>query len=106
LEVVVITKLPFQVPDEPIIEARLEYLQQQNKNPFYHYTLPEAIIRLKQGLGRLIRHRDDTGIILILDKRVRSAAYGRFIENSLPVPLKTAGSRDAMERLFRGWFDH
>lgn len=104
LEILVITKLPFQVPDEPIIEARLEYLQKQNKNPFYHYTLPESIIRLKQGIGRLIRHREDTGIILILDKRVHTASYGKFIENSLPVPLTLVNSLTEMDKLISGWF--
>ncbi|OEU73372.1 MAG: helicase [Desulfuromonadales bacterium C00003068] len=84
LEQIIITRLPFRVPTEPIQIARSEAIEQQGGNPFMLYTVPQAIIRLKQGFGRLIRHRNDRGVVLILDKRVISKRYGRLFLNSLP----------------------
>lgn len=84
LECVIITKLPFAVPDDPIVEAKMELLQSQNKNPFIHYSLPQAIIMLRQGFGRLIRRKDDIGMISILDPRIRTRYYGRRFLDALP----------------------
>ncbi|MCD6527177.1 MAG: helicase [Desulfuromonas sp.] len=84
LEQVIITRLPFRVPTEPIQIARSEFLKQQGRDPFMHYTVPQAVLRLKQGFGRLIRHRQDRGVVLILDQRVASKGYGRIFLNSLP----------------------
>jgi len=84
LRAVVIDKLPFLVPTEPVIAARLNWLERQGENPFLRYTVPEAIITLKQGLGRLIRSRQDRGIWAILDSRLRSKSYGRVFLESLP----------------------
>ena len=81
---VIITKLPFSVPTEPIIEARLEKIQKEGKNAFMEYSLPEAVLKLKQGIGRLIRSKEDRGIIVILDKRVISKRYGKIFLDSLP----------------------
>lgn len=81
---VIITKLPFAVPDRPTTEARIDLLRQQGKNPFRDYQIPEAILKLRQGFGRLIRSQSDTGIVVILDPRVLRKSYGKLFLESLP----------------------
>ncbi len=81
---VIIVKLPFAVPDDPITEARIDLIRQQGGNPFGEYQLPEAIIRFKQGFGRLIRSTTDTGIVVVLDHRIATKSYGRQFIAALP----------------------
>ncbi len=81
---VIIVKLPFSVPDEPLLEAKLEAIRKAGGNPFMDLQVPEAIIKLKQGFGRLIRSRTDKGIVVLLDNRVRSKRYGPLFLDSLP----------------------
>jgi len=81
---VIITKLPFSVPDRPLLEAKLDQIRESGGNPFRDYQLPEAIIKLKQGFGRLIRTKDDTGQVVILDPRILTKPYGKTFLESLP----------------------
>ena len=84
LSLVVIDKLPFAPPDDPVLQARLEQIEKSGRNPFMEYQLPQAVIALKQGAGRLIRDEDDRGVLMICDRRLYSKPYGRRIIPSLP----------------------
>jgi ATP-dependent DNA helicase DinG len=87
---VIVVKLPFAVPDEPVIEARLDAIKKRGGNPFMEYSVPEAIIKLKQGFGRLIRSKSDEGIVVILDSRIKTKRYGRLFLEALPA-CRTVG---------------
>jgi ATP-dependent DNA helicase DinG len=92
LKLVIITRLPFRVPTEPIIEARVEYMENQGLNSFTDYSVPVAVLKFKQGFGRLIRTKTDKGVVLVLDKRLISKFYGKFFLNSLPKCTKLVDS--------------
>jgi ATP-dependent DNA helicase DinG len=81
---VIITRLPFAVPDHPLIEARLERIEARGGNAFAEFSLPEAILKFRQGVGRLIRTKTDTGIIVVLDNRVLTKRYGQAFLDALP----------------------
>jgi ATP-dependent DNA helicase DinG len=84
LVIVAIDKLPFAVPDDPLLRARLEGIRRRGGNPFVEYQLPQAVLALKQGVGRLIRDFDDFGVIVIGDPRLATKSYGRMFRASLP----------------------
>jgi ATP-dependent DNA helicase DinG len=93
LSIVAIDKLPFAAPDDPLLKARLEGIRRRDGNPFFEYQLPQAVLALKQGVGRLIRDVDDFGVIVIGDPRIKTKAYGRvFLESMPPSPILIDGA--------------
>jgi ATP-dependent DNA helicase DinG len=94
LSVVVIDKLPFAPPDDPVLAARLEHLRRSGRNPFLEYQVPQAAIALKQGTGRLIRDERDRGVLVLCDPRVLSKPYGRALLESLPPMRRTRAIAD------------
>jgi ATP-dependent DNA helicase DinG len=105
LELVVITRLPFRVPTEPILEARAEHIAAQGGDPFMEYTVPQAVIKFKQGFGRLIRSKEDRGAVLILDSRVLSKNYGRIFLRSLPGAPVSKGCREEVFGMMAAFFN-
>jgi ATP-dependent DNA helicase DinG len=88
LSCLIIDKLPFDSPGEPLVAARIEAIRERGDNPFMAYQVPSAIISLKQGLGRLIRKGSDKGILSVLDIRIRTNRYGKIFLDSLPeIPI-------------------
>ena len=101
LSCVIIDKLPFGSPGDPVLQARIEALRNQGGNPFMEYQLPRAVINLKQGVGRLIRDRDDRGVLVLCDPRLRSKSYGRIFLKSLPEMTRTSNV-DNVHEFFAG----
>ena len=99
LSLVVIDKLPFAAPDDPVMEARSNALRRAGGNPFTQLYLPQAVIALKQGAGRLIRDVTDRGVLVVCDPRIRTKSYGRVFLESLP-PMKLAAGRTEVEQFF------
>ncbi|HYW12518.1 MAG TPA: helicase C-terminal domain-containing protein, partial [Longimicrobium sp.] len=98
----IIPKLPFKVPSEPVTAARIEAIEQMGGNSFAQYMLPHAAIRMKQGFGRLIRSRDDHGVVMVLDGRIVKKSYGRYFIDSLPpAPLVKGPWKMVKEAMLR-----
>jgi ATP-dependent DNA helicase DinG len=97
LSLVIIDKLPFAPPDDPVLAARIEVMEKQGLNGFMHHQLPEAIITLKQGAGRLIRDVDDRGVLMICDPRIITKPYGRRIWQSLPSFKRTRVKEEVIQ---------
>src|ERR1700712_5941431 len=81
---VIITRLPFAVPDHPLIEAKIENIEARGGNSFGEFSLPEAILKFRQGVGRLIRTKSDSGIVVVLDNRILTKQYGQAFLDALP----------------------
>ena len=101
LSCVIIDKLPFAVPSDPIVAARTKFIDENGGRSFSDYSVPQAVITLKQGIGRLIRSKTDRGVIAILDSRLRTKSYGRDFLNSLPKARVTSEINE-VERMFAG----
>jgi ATP-dependent DNA helicase DinG len=103
LSCVILVKLPFWPPTLPLIEARSEFLISQGRDPFQELLLPEAVIRFKQGFGRLIRSKGDRGMVILLDDRVIDKYYGRFFLGSLPIQTHIRGENELVLRKIEEW---
>jgi len=101
LKCVVITRLPFSVPTDPVLEARLEHMAQDGHKPFMEYQVPSAVLMFKQGFGRLIRSRSDKGIVAILDSRIIKKQYGQLFLNSLP-EIDITDNREILNSFYSG----
>ncbi|MCL6594274.1 MAG: DNA polymerase III, partial [Alicyclobacillus sp.] len=98
LVTLVIVRLPFAPPVHPLHQARSEQLQAQGLNPFHHLSLPEAIVRFRQGVGRLIRTETDRGVILVYDKRLLTARYGnQFVRALSGIPVRAGRERELLQ---------
>jgi ATP-dependent DNA helicase DinG len=84
LSCVIIDKLPFAVPSDPVVEARIRAIREDGGEPFYEYQIPQAALALKQGFGRLIRSTSDRGVLVLLDNRISKQRYGQVFLDSLP----------------------
>jgi ATP-dependent DNA helicase DinG len=105
LECVILAKLPFRVPTEPVLEARAEKIERDGGNSFVEYTVPQAVIRFRQGFGRLIRRRSDRGAIIILDNRVLTRSYGSVFLRSLPDARLMCTKREEVLAAVREFFE-
>lgn len=100
LSVVIIDKLPFAAPDDPVLKARLDAIERRGGNAFFEEQVPQAVITLKQGVGRLMRDPNDFGVIMLCDERVRTKGYGRIFLDSLPSMPRTENLVDVQQFLF------
>lgn len=101
LSCVIIDKLPFAAPNDPVLEARMDAIRQRGGNPFTEYQIPQAVIALKQGVGRLIRDANDKGVLMLCDSRLRTRNYGKIFLDSLPHMPRTQ-KLDIVKRFFAG----
>ena len=99
LSCVIIDRLPFAVPSDPVVQARMKALEENGGKPFFDYQVPEAVLTLKQGFGRLIRSLEDRGVLVLLDRRIRTQRYGQVFLQSLP-PYRMTGTITEVEEFF------
>jgi len=105
LQCVILPKLPFRVPTEPVLEARAEAIEEAGGNAFRDYAVPQAVIKFRQGFGRLIRRRSDRGVVLVLDKRIVTKQYGKIFLDSLPPLRLVKGPKQGVMLALRKFFE-
>ena len=98
---VIITRLPFDPPTHPITEAKSDWIRERGGNPFNELTLPDALIKFRQGIGRLIRTQSDRGLVTVLDSRILAKSYGRLFLDCLPQPEFVRLTRELRSQQFR-----
>ena len=103
LEILVMSKLPFAVPTEPVVQAITEDIANQGGNAFMEYSIPEAILKFKQGFGRLIRSKEDRGIALIMDNRLSFKRYGQYFQKSIPATMRFVKSSEELQQNIQKW---
>jgi Rad3-related DNA helicase len=96
LEILIIAKLPFQVPSDPIVKAYSDKLSDHDMNPFLNFTVPECILKYRQGFGRLIRTSLDQGIFIVLDNRIVTKRYGQHFQDAIPVEMQMFSTLDSL----------
>ena len=104
LQVVILCRLPFRVPSEPVLRARMAAIESDGGNPFGELSLPDAVVRMRQGFGRLMRRHDDRGVVLILDSRIVTKPYGAVFLESLPAARREIGPAAGVLRAVEEFF--
>ena len=104
LSLLILYKLPFMVPTDPIVEAQIEKLDAEEKNSFMHYMVPTALLKYRQGFGRLIRNKTDKGVVLVLDSRIHTKKYGQYFKEIIPAKTKTAMNDSELYDHIARWF--
>jgi Rad3-related DNA helicase len=105
LSCLVVARLPFAVFTDPIMDARCRQVEAAGDSAFYGFSVPNAVIKLRQGFGRLIRSRADRGLVVIADRRIISKRYGQWFRNSLPVPVRAVPDRDQFLAAVEAFFE-
>jgi len=105
LSLLILYKIPFMVPSDPIVEAFLEKLEGEGKNSFMHYMMPNALLRYRQGFGRLIRHKSDRGIVLVLDNRIQKKRYGQYFRETVPAKTFFPSTAIELHDILGSWFN-
>jgi predicted DnaQ family exonuclease/DinG family helicase len=104
LSFLILYKLPFQVPSDPIVEAYIDKLEKEGKNSFMHYMLPNALLKYRQGFGRLIRSKTDNGIVLVLDNRIKTKRYGHYFKEMIPAKTEFMSNDLELFDKISDWF--
>jgi ATP-dependent DNA helicase DinG len=105
LEILIITRLPFPVPSDPVFAALADNMAKEGRDPFYNLSVPRAILKLRQGVGRLIRTTSDYGIVIITDQRILSQGYGKSFTSALPVAAEKAQNLEELILKAKAWLD-
>ncbi|RPF55792.1 ATP-dependent DNA helicase DinG [Aquisalibacillus elongatus] len=106
VKIIIMVRLPFDAPNHPLFQAKSKYLEHENKNPFYHWMLPQAILKFRQAFGRLIRSETDQGLFFVLDQRILNKSYGKQFLNSIPEVPIIQNHRDQLIEDAKNWLSY